>query len=142
MQPAIEIGDASAFDNAEKKRVVGRPIQPGQVLNPKGRPKGSRTKLGEAFVAALHADFNEHGAEVIERVRIEKPDAYLKVIASTLPKDLNVNVNAMSEMSDDELASVLAAVRALAASFDLAITGAGAGQTDREEQASHLPALQ
>lgn len=114
----------------------------GQSGNPRGRPKGSRTKLGEMFVAALQADFNEHGADVIKRVREEKPDAYLKVIASTLPKDLNVNVNSMSEMSDDELASVLAAVRALAASVDLAIVGAGAVAADREEQAAHLPALQ
>jgi hypothetical protein len=37
--------------------------------------------LGEAFIAALAEDFEKHGVEVIERVRIEKPEAYIKVIA-------------------------------------------------------------
>lgn len=68
-----------------------------------GRPKGSRNKLGEAFIEALNADFAEHGPQVIETVRLEKPDQYLKVIASILPKDLNVNVNNMDALTDDEL---------------------------------------
>ncbi len=68
-----------------------------------GRPKGARNKLGEAFIEAMHADFEENGANVIERVRIEKPDQYLKVIASILPKDLNVNINNMDDLTDDQL---------------------------------------
>lgn len=68
-----------------------------------GRPKGSRNKLGEAFLEALYADFQEHGPAVIARVRNEKPDQYLKVIASILPKDINLNVNPIGEMTDDEL---------------------------------------
>jgi hypothetical protein len=31
-----------------------------------GRPKGSRNKLGEAFIQALAEDFERHGAEAIE----------------------------------------------------------------------------
>jgi hypothetical protein len=42
---------------------VGRPFKSG---NP-GRPKGSRNKLGEAFLDALHADWQEHGTEAIAR---------------------------------------------------------------------------
>ena len=68
-----------------------------------GRPKGSRNKLGEAFLSAMHEDFVEHGAKVIEQVRIEKPDQYLKVVASILPQQLNVNVQPFDEMSDDQL---------------------------------------
>ena len=77
--------------------------QPGQTGNPTGRPKGSRNKLGEAFLSAMHEDFVEHGAQVIEQVRIEKPDQYLKVVASILPQQLNVNVQPFDEMSDDQL---------------------------------------
>ena len=68
-----------------------------------GRPKGSRNKLGEAFIAALHEDFTAHGSKVIEQVRIDKPDQYLKVIASILPKDVNLNVNQMDDLTDDQL---------------------------------------
>ena len=85
---------------------LGRPFQPG---NP-GRPKGSRNKLGEAFLDALHADWQEHGAEVIARVRQDRPQDYLKVVASTLPKDLHVrDARGVDprELSDDELAAII-----------------------------------
>lgn len=78
-------------------------FQPGQSGNPKGRPIGARSKLGEAFLEAMHDDFEAHGVAAIVKVREEKPDQYLKVIASILPKDLNINVNQMDGMTDDEL---------------------------------------
>lgn len=56
-----------------------------------GRPKGARAKLGEAFLQAMQASFAEHGEETIETVRIEKPDQYLKVVASILPKELELS---------------------------------------------------
>ena len=87
-----------------------RPFQPGQSGNPKGRAPGSRNKLGEAFIEALYADFREHGAATIAKVREEKPDQYLKVVASLMPKDLNINVNPFDDWTDDELA---AAIRSL-----------------------------
>lgn len=70
-----------------------------------GRPKGARNKLGEAFLEAMLDDFTQHGVAAIETVRSEKPDQYLKVIASILPKEMNLNVTEQfSEMTDDELA--------------------------------------
>ena len=90
-------------DDTRPKQGGAAPWQPGQSGNPAGRPKGARSKLGEAFLEAMHEDFHEHGASVIERVRIEKPDQYLKVVASILPKDLNVNINQMDDLTDDQL---------------------------------------
>lgn len=87
-------------------------VQPGQVLNPKGRPKGSRNKLGESFLTDLQADWQEHGAKVIQTVRTERPHEYLKVVASILPKELNVRVDPLDEMDNDELTAILAAARA------------------------------
>jgi len=49
------------------------PFKKGQSGNPAGRPKGARNKLSEDFLKALSTDFKEHGAAVIEVVRIEKP---------------------------------------------------------------------
>ena len=78
-------------------------FKPGQSGNPAGRPKGARSKLGEDFLNALHEDFQAHGVTAIANVREKKPDQYLKVIAMILPKDINLNVNSLGEMSDDEL---------------------------------------
>lgn len=133
------IGSAvSNTDNTEKKLSGLNPFKPGQTGNPLGRPKGSRNKLGEAFVAALHDDFQEHGVSVIETVRRDKPDQYLKVIASILPKELTVNTNALGEMSDDELAATLLALRDLATAVDAQVARAGKSETGERKPAGKV----
>ena len=49
---------------------------------------------GEEFFNTLLKDFEEHGASVIERVRQENPVAYLELIASLVPDDLRIDLNA------------------------------------------------
>jgi hypothetical protein len=56
--------------------------------NAKGRPKGSRHKLSEAFVADLCATWEEHGIDAIKRVAKNDPASFLRVIASLVPKEL------------------------------------------------------
>lgn len=82
-------------------------FQPGKSANPKGRPKGSRNKLGEQFLSALCADFEEHGVSVIQKVREDKPDQYLKVVASILPKHLHIESSPLEDLSDDELEAAI-----------------------------------
>lgn len=87
--------------------------KPGQSGNPKGRPPGSKDKLGEAFVSALLDDFEENGSQAIVTCRTEKPDVYLQVIARVIPKDVNVKGEGVSaflklwEAISDGLASRL-----------------------------------
>lgn len=102
---------------------IGRDSETGRFTagNP-GKPKGSRHKLGEAFIAALHDDFNEHGVAAIEAVRAERPHEYLKVIASLLPKELKVTTE--SELTDDQLDQ---RIRQLAAALSLELNGDEAG---------------
>lgn len=57
-----------------------------------GRPKGSRNKLGEQFLEDLLASWEKHGMSAIERVIAEKPEQYLKVVASILPKEFHAEV--------------------------------------------------
>ena len=83
-------------DNTERKQSGLVPFRPGVSGNPKGRPKGSRNKLSEEFLAALLADFQDHGPEVIQAVRVEKPDQYLKVIAAVLPREMQLNAGPMT----------------------------------------------
>ena len=87
-----------------------------------GRPKGSRNKLGEAFLNALHDDFKDHGIEAIVKVREEKPDAYMKVIASILPKEIDIGDNAVSAMKESRDASVAAFLRAAADDAESALS--------------------
>lgn len=94
-------------DAADRAEGAIRDPETGQFVKGKiggpGRPKGSRNALGEAFLADLHAAWQERGPGVIERVIDERPQDFLKVVASILPKDFNVNVNSMDTMTDDEL---------------------------------------
>lgn len=113
-------------------------IKPGEVRNPVGRTKGARDKLGKAFLEAMQADFEVYGEKVIETVRTDKPDQYLKIIASILPKELNVNTSALGDMSDDELAAVFASLRSLADTFADQVGRAGAVEADSAEQAQDL----
>ena len=82
--------DDSAVTNTEQKRVVGRPILPGQVLNPHGRPKGSRHRLAEQFVKDLNTVWQESGIEAIRRMAAIQPGRFVQVVASVLPKDIEV----------------------------------------------------
>lgn len=73
------------------------------------RPKRSKKTLGDDFAAALRADFRAHGAGVIAAVRAEKPDQYLKVVLTMLPKEfsqgLDANQNSLDRLSDEEIRS-------------------------------------
>ena len=65
-------------------------FEKGKSGNPAGRPPGSKNKISEKFITALTADFEQHGETVIERVRAEKPEAYLKIVSDLVPKDFNI----------------------------------------------------
>ncbi len=65
-------------------------FKPGQSGNPKGREKGSKNKITQAYLDSFAADYLEHGPAVIEWVRENEPGVYLKLAAALVPKDLDV----------------------------------------------------
>lgn len=103
--------------------------QPGVSPNPAGRPKGSRHKLGTAFIDDLYAAWQTQGKDVIARVIEERPHEFLKSVASILPKEIEVKTTAVQDLSDDDIAAALIALRSVGA-----LAGFGDGT---EEKARH-----
>lgn len=122
-----------ASEPTEKKQANLIPFKPGQSGNPAGRPKGARGKLGEAFIAALHDDFMEHGAATIAAVRAEKPDQYMKVVASLLPREIKIET--VSELTDEQLDT---RIRQLASLIEIGVVDAsGGGEASQGPKTAH-----
>jgi hypothetical protein len=81
---------------------------PGNPGGP-GRPKGSRNRLAESFIDALHKDFLMHGAEAIEAARAESPLGYVRMVASLLPAKVEIGPGGGS-VSDDDLLAIIRGV--------------------------------
>jgi hypothetical protein len=58
-----------------------------------GRPKGARSRFSENFLEAFASDFEQHGASVIEKVRVTRPGLYLRIAADLLPKEAQLDLN-------------------------------------------------
>lgn len=111
------------------KPPVEHQFKPG---NP-GRPKGSRNKLGEAFIEALHDDFNENGVAAIQLMRVNDPGGYVRVIAGLLPKEFKIETT--SDLTDEQLD---ARIRALASIIEVGVgEPAGRGEEAEGPQTAH-----
>jgi hypothetical protein len=78
-----------------------------------GRPIGSRNRLTSKFLYELAQDFEEYGASAIKICRVEQPVRYLQIVASIVPKEFAVTDAKISELGDEEIATLLATVREL-----------------------------
>ncbi len=111
---------ASSFEEAASKNaaVVEGRNGDGRFLKGRkggpGRPKGSRAKLGEEFFAALHADFLEHGEQVIAQVRFRQPATYMKIVAMLMPQKLEISTP-LDGLSDERLAELIEYAERMAA---------------------------
>src|SRR5262245_19057968 len=62
----------------------------------------------------MTTDFELHGVRVIERVRKSHPAVYLKVCAMLMPRELHVQADPISKLTDEQLDEYLQIVRSLA----------------------------
>lgn len=63
-----------------------------------GRPKGSRSKLAEQFIADLHDEWEKSGAAALERVAQSDPVQFVKVVASVLPAKIDTTLTIESDL--------------------------------------------
>jgi Family of unknown function (DUF5681) len=52
-------------------------FKPGQSGNPRGRPRGSRNRLSEKFLAELAEHFEMNGKAMLDSALAESPSAYI-----------------------------------------------------------------
>ena len=61
----------------------------------------------------IHDDFQAHGVQAIEAMRTNDPGAYVKVVASLLPKDIHITEKRLVELTDAEILAQLSGVLAV-----------------------------
>lgn len=92
----------------------------GQVLNPHGRPKGSRNKFGEAFINDFLEDWELHGKQALKDCRQDDPATYCRIAASIIPRELNINDERevekfLSQFTPEEVKQMLIGIRTIEA---------------------------
>ena len=61
--------------------------------NPAGRPRGSKNKLNEAFVADLYREWQTSGPAALKKMVENDPASFCRMIASVLPKEMDTNIS-------------------------------------------------
>lgn len=98
-----------------------------------GRKKGSRNKLGEAFVSDMYEAWTAQGPDVIARVIKDDPAAFLRSMVAILPKELEVTVNKYDNLTDEQLRAQFVAALREAGTLGIDI---GAGKSASADQAA------
>lgn len=111
--------------------------KPGQSPNPGGKPAGARNRLQGDFLNALAEDFSNNGRVAIERTREETPAQYVKIIASLMPKELEIK-RPLEELTDDDL---IAAVDALQSFISTQAIGVGNKAEKRSKQVKDISSV-
>jgi hypothetical protein len=81
----------------------------GRGGNPGGSLEATRRSFNKDFLLALAADFKQHGASAIEKVRKQQPAAYMKICALLVPKELKVETTGrIEQLTDEQLDAAIA----------------------------------
>lgn len=134
------MSSATAKPSKTQRNLPPHLWKPGQSGNPKGAAPGVRRKIEQVFLEDMLAAWKERGRETIRRVIDEEPSVYLRVMATLLPRQVEVQPAPLEEVDDDELGALLAAARAAIAL--VRTTGAGGDESNGQGPTASLPTLQ
>lgn len=87
-----------------------RPFPPGVSGNPGGKAVGARNRLQGDFLNALAEHFAEHGKEAIGRVYQENPVAYVRAVASLMPRQFEA-ADPFEGLENEDIRTLIAIVR-------------------------------
>jgi hypothetical protein len=65
-------------------------------------------ELSSKLLNDLYLSFVEHGPAAIEQLRQERPWDYLRIIASLVPKQVEIQTDPFDGISDTDLAAIVA----------------------------------
>lgn len=97
-QRIAELKEQRETDTTDNRNGTNGQFLQGKSGNPVGRPKGSRNKLGEQFLSDLRAEWEVSGAEALKRVAANDPTAFVRTVASILPREIDQTINIDSEL--------------------------------------------
>lgn len=106
--------------------------------NPAGKPVGTRNALQGDFMRELAADFAAHGKKAIVDTRENSPAQYVKIVASLMPKELEIK-RPLEDLTDDDIIAGVAALQSYIASTG---NDAGVGVASISEQVKDIQTLQ
>ena len=76
--------------------------------------EATRRSFNKDFLLALAADFKQHGAAAIEKVRKTQPAAYMKICALLVPREMKLeHSGGVKAMTDEQIESAIAAIEAM-----------------------------
>ena len=81
--------------NNSETQTNGRDPSTGRFLtgnNGGGRPKGSRNKLGTAFIDDLYSEWQRSGQAALKRMAKDDPAQFVKVVAAILLRELDTTI--------------------------------------------------
>jgi hypothetical protein len=68
--------------------------------------------MQSSFLYALAEDFAEHGAAAIKICRVEEPARYVQIVASLMPRELEIeHQTATSDLDDEQLDNLIIQIR-------------------------------
>lgn len=88
------------------KRMAGKPfVKNDPRINRNGRPKGSRNKMSENFIADFMSDWENNGEVAIEKMRKSDPSSYVRIALAIMPKEIKQEVE-VTDGSKDHVEAV------------------------------------